>query len=52
MRTLGGHNFSYTQAVKSAFEDKGATVDVLVNRGLPSDVAEAHGFLPVLSLGA
>jgi glycosyltransferase involved in cell wall biosynthesis len=51
MRTLGGHNFTYTEAVRSAFVDRGHGVQVFVNRGLPADLAEAHGFRPVFSVG-
>jgi len=52
MRTRGGHNFSYTRAVQRALEARGAAVDVFVNRGLASDMAEAHGFHPIFSCGA
>jgi glycosyltransferase involved in cell wall biosynthesis len=52
MRSLGGHNFTYTQSVRRAFEERGFAVDVLVNRGLGSDVAEAHRLHPVFSCGA
>jgi glycosyltransferase involved in cell wall biosynthesis len=52
MRSLSGHNFSYTQAVRQALVDRGAHVDVLVNRGFPSDLAAAHGLRPIFSCGA
>jgi glycosyltransferase involved in cell wall biosynthesis len=52
LRSIGGHNFSYTRAVRRALEAQGATVDVLVNRGCPNELAEADGFHPVFSVGA
>jgi glycosyltransferase involved in cell wall biosynthesis len=52
MRNLGGHNYSYTRAVQAAFVARGCSVNVLANRGLPSEVAEAAGFRPVFSCGA
>lgn len=52
LRGLGGHNFSYTEAVRSAFERSGASVHVLASRGVPSALADAHGFHPVFSCGA
>jgi glycosyltransferase involved in cell wall biosynthesis len=52
MQGLSGHNFSYTQSVRQAFNEAGADVDVLVNRNFPSDLAQAHGFVPTFSYGA
>jgi glycosyltransferase involved in cell wall biosynthesis len=52
MRNLGGHNFSYTQAVQRAFQGRGCAVEVLANRGLASDLAERHHFRPTFSCGA
>jgi glycosyltransferase involved in cell wall biosynthesis len=52
MRSLGGHNYSYTRAAQAAFLARGCVVDVLTNRGLPSEVAEAAGFRPMFSCGA
>ena len=51
MRNVGGHNFSYTQAVQRAFQARGCAVDVLANRGLASDLAERHHFRPTFSCG-
>lgn len=52
LRSLSGHNFSYTQAVRQALIKLGATVDVFVNRGCPSDLAEAHQLQPLFTVGA
>jgi glycosyltransferase involved in cell wall biosynthesis len=52
MRNMGGHNYSYTRAVQAAFVARGCSVNVLANRGLPSEVAEAAGFRPLFSCGA
>jgi glycosyltransferase involved in cell wall biosynthesis len=52
LRTFSGHNFTYTQAVVAAFRERGCSVQVLVNRGLPAGVARSHGLDPVFSLGA
>jgi glycosyltransferase involved in cell wall biosynthesis len=52
MRNIGGHNFSYTRAVQSAFERRGFSVTVLANKNLPGDVAKEYGYDPVFSFGA
>lgn len=52
MKNLGGHNFTYTRAVQSAFEQRGFTVTVFVNKQLADDVVRATGYRPVFTFGA
>jgi glycosyltransferase involved in cell wall biosynthesis len=52
LRGPGGHNLSYTRAVRRALLEKGLGVEVLVNRGCPAALAEASGFRRVFTSGA
>jgi len=52
LKHLGGHNFSYTKAVKLALEERGLSVTVFANKGLMENVAGASGYYPVFSLGS
>jgi glycosyltransferase involved in cell wall biosynthesis len=52
LRNLGGHNYSYTRAVESELEARGHPVTVIANKGLPDDLAGAHGYEKALTFGA
>lgn len=52
MKNLGGHNFSYTRAVQSAFEQRGFAVTVFVNKQVAEDLVKATGYRPVFTFGA
>ena len=52
LRNLGGHNYSYTKAVKDALLERGCNVDVFASRRLEENLARASGFHRVFSYGA
>lgn len=52
LRSHGGHNYFYTREVQHALRRLGIKVRVLVNRGFPSEEAQAEGFTPAFSVGA
>src|SRR5262245_15725416 len=52
LKNLGGHNYSYTNAVKKALVDRGYRVQVFANRNLEDGLANASGFHRVFSYGA
>jgi glycosyltransferase involved in cell wall biosynthesis len=52
LRSLGGHNYSYTSAVVRELRGRGWRVEVLASARLEPALAATTGFRPVLSLGA
>src|SRR6516225_7413100 len=52
LKNLGGHNYTYTNAVKNALLERGCDVDVFASRELGEDLAGASGFHRVFSYGA
>ena len=52
LRGPGGHNLSYTSAVARALAERGAAVEVLVNRGCPAELAARGGYHPAFTSGA
>ena len=52
LRGPGGHNLSYTCAVQGALRERGLAVEVLVNRGCPPELADAHAFRRLFTSGA
>ncbi len=51
MKNEGGHHFSYTRAMQGAFERRGVQVDVLANRHMDRNLAEASGYHGAFSFG-
>jgi glycosyltransferase involved in cell wall biosynthesis len=51
LRSLGGHNYTYTRSVARALEARGARVAVLANRGLGAAL-DGTGFRPAFTSGA
>jgi glycosyltransferase involved in cell wall biosynthesis len=52
LKNLGGHNYSYTNAVRTALSERGYDVDVFANRALEEGLARESGFRRVFSYGA
>jgi len=52
LRSRGGHNFSYTQAIRRGLSRLGWECDVLANRGLASDLQQEASLRPTFSFGA
>jgi glycosyltransferase involved in cell wall biosynthesis len=52
LKSMGGHNYTYTSLVRTALQNKGWSVDVLAHKALPRALAEAGSFTPVFSNGA